>query len=262
MARSEADPPTPEEELPEEEPAKKSSGSSGCLKAFVIICLAVIASLTTLAIWVGATVKELFTNPAGIVRTFLKHRTGMNADAILLEIKRTYGDNLEVASPTRSMESIPLRDTRYFGPLYLGTTVTEIRVPTEYRFHIKLSEIRDARLKGKEFTITVPKPVPVRPSIDTGKLEKWTDEGWARFNAGEQLAKNEQTVTEELEKRAVERVEYIRETARKDAAEFVRKWIVERDFGDTVDSIRVVFPDEDPDKVKAAPVTKTPEPLP
>ncbi len=239
-------------------PNTQGSGSGGCLKALVIVCLGALVCLTALAFFVGATVREMFTDPAGIVRNFFKQRTVVDGSQVLLEIKRTHGDNLEVASPTTTMEIVRTTDTKSLGPLYLGTTVTEVRVPTTYRFHIKLSEIKDAKMDGNVLTITVPRPIPALPAIDTSRMEKRSDSGWARFNQGTQLSDTERSVTPELVKRAEKQVEVVREVARKDAEEFVQKWIVNNNpaYRDQIKAIKVIFPDEDASKVK----TQTPLP--
>lgn len=257
MATSETDPPQPASES--QTPPPRSSG--GCLKAFVFISLAIIFSFTGLAFYFGKSLKDLVSDPKAFFGAFFTKRVTVDGNDVLLEIRRTHGDILEVASPTTSSESIRKTDTLKiaWGLFYAGTTVTEVRVQATFRFHVKLSEIKDARMQGNVLTITAPKPTPSLPvAIDTATMEKKADSGWARFNSSDQLSEMERSVTAELGERSVKKVEVVREVARKDIEEFVQKWIVGTNpaYRDQIHAIKVVFADEDASRIK----TETPLP--
>jgi hypothetical protein len=79
-------------------------------------------------------------------------------------------------------------------------------------------------------------------------MEKKSVNGWLRFNAGENLANLERSLTPTLERRAStpHRINQVREGARKAVAEFVRQWLLREDqwSKDSIAAIIVRFPDE------------------
>lgn len=244
-----------ESEAPKPAAPPPPTGRGGCWKGVVIICLAFIASFTGLAFYMGKSMKDMIGNPAELIRSFFQGKVTVTASNILLEIGRTHGDLLEVASPTKTMEVFTQSDSRMaaWGKIYLGTTVTEIKVPATYRFTVKLSDMKDARLEGNVLVITAPEIKPSLPvAFDTGGIEKKSDSGWARFNSAEQLADHEKNLTASLATRATHQVGVVREVARKDIEQFVQKWIVDNNpaYRDQIHAIKVVFPNEDASKIR------------
>jgi hypothetical protein len=79
-------------------------------------------------------------------------------------------------------------------------------------------------------------------------MEKSASNGWLRFNKDDDLAALEQGITEELDKRADDKVhrDYVREACRQSVAEFVKTWLMKEDFWreDRFHQIVVLFPDE------------------
>ena len=224
-----------------------SPKSSGCLRAFVIIVIALIAAGAGLMFYFGESAKQMLQKVTG---GFFSTQSTVKVEEILLEIGRTHGDVLEVASPTKMMETFSKSDVRFaaWGWFYLGTAASEIKVPATYRFHIKLSEIKQARLDGGVLVVTAPTIHPSLPvAIDTSAMEKKTDGTWLRFDAAQQLADLEKNVTPALAARAKEHVNTVRETARRDIEEFVQKWIVDShpEYRDAVKAVKVIFPGED-----------------
>jgi hypothetical protein len=179
-----------------------------------------------------------------------------NTSSILLEIGRTHGDVLEVASPLKTMEVFRKTDTKTaaWGWVSLGTATSEIKVPATYRFHINLSELQHGRIENRVLIVLAPVIHPTLPvAFDTAGMEKNASGDWLRFDAAEQLAVLEKNITPALEIRAQEHVLNIREQARKDMEEFVQKWIVESnpDYRKDIVAVKVVFPGENPTSVKA-----------
>lgn len=208
------------------------------------------------ALYVGMTLKEAFTEPGKLLSGFFSTEVKHSASQVLLEIQRTHGDSLEVASPTTTMETFTKADSKMaaWGKIYLGTTVTEIKVPATYRFHVKLSEMKDAKVEGNVLIITAPEIRPSLPvAFDTAGIEKKSDSGWARFNSEEQLAEMEKKISEGLGERAVKQAEVVREHARKDIEEFVQRWIVDNNpkLREQIRAIKVLFPGETAEKVKS-----------
>ncbi|MCW0220982.1 MAG: hypothetical protein OJI67_21825 [Prosthecobacter sp.] len=168
------------------------------------------------------------------------------------QIVSTKGDILEVAT-METDETITKYDMKsiFNQTVYLGTTISEIRTPVVYRYHIKLSDGWQLRVDGNQCIVHAPALRPSQPpAIRTEGMQKKSEAGWLRFNAAESLAELEKNLTPTLEKRAGNRshLNLIRESARKSVAEFVKKWLLtqERNSMGEIDSITVIFPDEIP----------------
>jgi hypothetical protein len=221
--------------------------SAGCVRALVIVAVALIAAGTVVALKFGESAKQAFGRFTG---GFVTTQSTLKAEEILLELGRTHGDVLEVASPLKTMETFSRGDVRFaaWGWVYLGTTISEIKVPATYRFHIKLSEIKQSRLDDSVLIVTAPAIHPTLPvAFDTRAMEKKTDGTWLRFDAEQQLAELERSVTPALAVRAEGHVNTVRENARRDIEEFVQKWIVESrpDYRAQIKAVKVIFPGED-----------------
>lgn len=237
------------------EPRRKS----GCLTAFVIIALALIATAAGLFIYSGEFSKRLvdsgFDKVKEIASSFFTTEIKTSASDVLLEIGRTHGDVLEVASPTKTLETFSQKDSKFaaWGWMYMGTTTTEIKVPATYRFHIKLSEIKEAKIDQGVLSVVIPEIHPSLPvAFDSAGIEKKAENTWLRFDAQEQLAALEKNITPALNARATGKVTVVRETARKDVEEFVQNWIVKAnpEFVRDIKAVKVLFAGEIPENVK------------
>jgi hypothetical protein len=188
-------------------------------------------------------------------------RSGVVAAEVPVVI-RTEGGLLEVAT-VKATERFSRSDTREFGGLSLGTTVSHIQAPAYYRYQIGLAKSWQAVLKdNKQLVVQAPALQPSLPvALDMAALQSRTENGWARMNREENLAALQQSIGPELARRAMSSayLELAREPARKTIEEFVRQWVV-REKARVADSggllsnrnpalpaaleIRVVFPDE------------------
>jgi hypothetical protein len=133
----------------------------------------------------------------------------------------------------------------------LGTTISEIRVPVTYRYHLRLDEPWRLEVKGQSCMVHAPRIRPsLPPAIHTDRLEKFSDSGWLRFNEDEQMEELERGITPMLSQRAADptHVELVREICRREVAEFVRSWLLLEDHWreDGFRSVTVVFADETP----------------
>jgi len=131
----------------------------------------------------------------------------------------------------------------------LGTTITEIKVPATFRYHIKLSDPWKLEVREQQCIVIAPALQATTPvAIHTNEIEKRSDEGWARFNADEQMAGLEKSLTPRLNihARSKEHMNVIREQARKSVAEFVRQWLLKEDHWreDRFSTIHIIFADE------------------
>jgi hypothetical protein len=131
----------------------------------------------------------------------------------------------------------------------LGTTVTEIRVPVTYRYHLRFDEPWLLEVDGQSCIVHAPLIRPtLPPAIDTARMEKHSDRGWLRFNEDEQMEELERGITGVLSERAADsrHLEMVRERCRLEVAEFVRSWLLLEDHwrDDRFRSVTVIFADE------------------
>ncbi len=182
------------------------------------------------------------------------------------KIAATQGDILEVAT-MQTDETITKADNKsaFNNFISLGTTVSEIRTPVVYRYHIKLSDAWDMSVVDGHCTVKAPAMRPsLPPAIRTEGMEKKSEAGWLRFNADENLANLEKNLTAALERRAGNKthLDLVREAARKSVAEFVKKWLLTQQTAEAgqIRSITIIFPDETlpPGPVTVPPTLKVP----
>ena len=153
--------------------------------------------------------------------------------------------------------------TLFQDAVYLGTTVSEIRTPVFYRYHIRLSDAWDIQVQDGACIVHAPALRPsLPPAIRTEGLEKKSEAGWLRFNAAENLAALEKELTGTLEKRAGNpaHLNLVREKARESLAQFAQKWLMpEQQSAAPLRSITVIFPDEtEPEVLKRPPTLVLP----
>lgn len=188
--------------------------------------------------------------------------TWLSANMVTQDINETFrqsvtriistdGDILEIAT-METDETVTKYDMKslFNQTVYLGTTVSEIRAPVVYRYHIKLSDPWQLRVQNGHCIVHAPEIRPSQPpAIRTEGMEKKSEAGWFRFNAAESLAALEKNLTPTLEKRAGNRshINLVRESSRKSVAEFVKKWLLQRQLPPSegpVTTVTVLFPDE------------------
>lgn len=160
------------------------------------------------------------------------------------------GARLELAS-FEAVEILRSTDELRIGwdLIPLGTTVTEIRVPVTYRYHLRFDEPWLLEVEGQTCIVHAPAIKPtLPPAIDTGRMEKFSDRGWLRFNEEEQMDELEHSITAVLSQRAADsrHLEMVRERCRLELAEFVRSWLLLEDHWreDRFRSVTVIFADE------------------
>ena len=165
-------------------------------------------------------------------------------------VMRSPGGLLEIATVTVN-ERFKRSDSRNFWGFPLGTTVSIIQVPVTYRFHIEMAREWPIQVEGKTAVVRTGEVKPSLPvAIDTTRIEKYTQSGWARFNKEENLAVLERSITAELAQRAQDPA--LRELAtaagRKTVAEFVTTWLLKEQGWkrDPSYQVTVLFPGEDP----------------
>ncbi|HEY2573197.1 MAG TPA: hypothetical protein VGH65_03980 [Verrucomicrobiaceae bacterium] len=170
--------------------------------------------------------------------------------AAIPEISSTGAGNLELATAGQT-EIFRAQDEKsiFWDKLYLGRTVSEIRVPATYRYHLRLSDPWRLDVSGQTCIVIAPIIRPsLPPAIRTDQMEKKSDEGWGRFNAREQMADLEKGITPTLSRYAADgrHLALVREQCRKTVAEFVKTWLLKEDQWrtDRFHTIKVIFADE------------------
>lgn len=177
-----------------------------------------------------------------ITETFIASIPSLGSEGMLLELAQL-----------EATETFERRDDRraFFDLVPLGVTVSEIRVPVTYRYHLRLDDrwILDVRegvclVRAPAIRPTLP------PAIHTDGLEKRIEGSWLRFDEREIMDELESSLTLRLSARAgsPQRIDLIRETCRKRVADFVRSWLLaEGQWGEgRLKAVDVVFADEIP----------------
>jgi len=101
--------------------------------------------------------------------------------ASLPSIERSGSGRLELTT-LESTERFRTEDKLqiWWDYVSLGTTVSEISVPVTYRYHLKLDDSWSLSVSNQTCLVTAPKIRPtIPPSIDTGQMQKSTQNGWA-----------------------------------------------------------------------------------
>ena len=157
----------------------------------------------------------------GAAAKLLKGTITETFTASLPKLETERGGLLELSKVTatetfRSKDELSY-DFRWFE-VDVGTTITEIRVPVTYRYHLRMRDAWQLSVTNAVCIVHAPAIRPSQPpAIHTDRMEKSSDEGWARFNAEEQMTKLEQTITPTLRKYAgdEQHLDVIRENCRK-----------------------------------------------
>jgi hypothetical protein len=157
---------------------------------------------------------------------------------------------LELAA-FEATEAIARTDSRsvLFDLVPLGSTVSEIRVPVTYRYHVRLSDAWRLEARNRACLVRAPRLRPtLPPAIHTDRMEKRSEAGWLRFDASDRMAELERSMTPTFSGWAADprHVSLVREPCRLRLAEFVRSWLLREDHwrSDRFSSVTVVFEDE------------------
>ena len=188
----------------------------------------------------------------GAAAKLLKGTITETFTASLPKLETERGGLLELSKVTatetfRSKDELSY-DFRWFE-VDVGTTITEIRVPVTYRYHLRMRDAWQLSVTNNVCIVHAPEIRPSQPpAIHTDRMEKSSDEGWARFNAEEQMTKLEKTITPTLRKYAgdEQHLDVIRENCRKTVSEFIEDWLLrEGQWGEgRLRVVKVYFPGE------------------
>ena len=214
--------------------------------------------------------KMVLDGVGGIASKFRQGHITETFTSALPKVDRTPGGNLELATATVT-ETLTRTDVQpeLFGMIDLGKTVSAISVPVTYRFHLNLRDPWKLDVIGNTCVVRAPAIRPsLPPAINTYRMEKRSEAGWARFDTREQMAELERSITSRLSSLAGDprRLALVREDCRKTTAEFVRDWLLREDHWrrDRFSSIKVLFADETAEPATVLPTLRLLEspPLP
>lgn len=171
----------------------------------------------------------------------------------LPELSTPEGGNLEVAM-IRVIEDVEESDTRFVGENSVlrnyFTSISAIRVPVTYRYHIRLNDDWQLETEGQTCIVHAPELRPsLPPAIHTEDMVKRSDEGTLRLNAKEQMQELERSLTPAFSRLAADErhLDLVRDKARRVVADFIRNWLLREEHwsSNRFHSVIVVFPDED-----------------
>ncbi len=182
-------------------------------------------------------------------------RTMTTDEAVVM---RTNGGLLEVTI-IRSPERFEAAQDHTILGVAVGTTVSRIRVPAVFRYHIELAPEWKILLKDKAFIVVAPAVKPSLPvAIDTAKMEKESSGIWSLFTGAALVEELERSITRALAAKASSAtyVQFQREAARKTVREFVAKWLITQEQWKSASAypIYVFFADEPIQALGAAPL--------
>jgi hypothetical protein len=180
--------------------------------------------------------------------------SGTITTTFIAAIPRLVSDNgtlLELAA-FEATETLARADDRriFFDMVPLGTTVTEIRVPVTYRYHLRLDETWRLEVADGVCVVRAPSIRPtLPPAIHTDRLEKRSESAWLRFDEDEQMETLERSITPTLSRRAgdPDHIALVRESCRRRVEDFVRSWLLLEDqWGPgRFTHVQVIFADEE-----------------
>jgi len=197
------------------------------------------------------TVNEVGEAAISIAENFQQAKITQTFTEYLPEVSDT-GEGILGVAKMKNTKSFKRTDklTILWDRVSLGTTITEIKVPATFRYHIELADPWKLVVHEQHCKVFAPALKATLPvAIHTNEIEKRADQGWARFNAKEQMDGLEKSITPTLNQHAQSKkhMDGIREQARKSVAEFVRQWLMEEDHWreDRFSTIHIIFADEE-----------------
>jgi hypothetical protein len=182
-----------------------------------------------------------------------KFKTGQITETFRAEIPvfKSAGIGLLEVGTSEATETFFKEDVRKVGWdwIYLGKTVSEISVPVTYRYHLDLGGDWEISVTDGNCIVDAPKLQPSLPvAIHTDGLRKKSSEGWARFDAAEQMEELQKSITPKLNTNAAtpEHLNNVKEEARGTVARFIRAWLVREGqwVEGKITTVTVRFPDE------------------
>lgn len=129
-----------------------------------------------------------------------------------------------------------------FGYIPLPDVVVEARAPVEYTYYLDFKAKWQFVLRENVIYVMAPPIRYNKPAVDASKLNYEVKKGYVK--SSEALDNLKQSITGLVVLRAKENIPLVRETGRKQTADFVEKWL-SKSFADGKQyPVKVYFPDE------------------
>jgi hypothetical protein len=131
-----------------------------------------------------------------------------------------------------------------FGYVPLPDVVVEARAPVEYIYYVDLKAKWEMTLKDNTIHVFTPPIRANKPAVDASAITYEVKKGYLKSDEAQENLKR--SITSHVTLRARDNVPLVRETGRKEIAEFVENWLA-RSFTDGKNyNVKVYFPGEKP----------------
>lgn len=174
-------------------------------------------------------------------------------------VMRTKGGLLEVSTIQEKVRLDSANDERVlFDSVSIGQTVSTIRAPVVYRYHVELAPEWRILKRKDAFVVIAPSVKSTLPvAIDTTKIELQSSGMWSLLTGQTRLQELARTMTPLLAKKAASPsyIQFQRDHARQAVQEFVAKWLVTQEQWKAQSKlpIQVFFADESIEAMKSLP---------
>ena len=136
-----------------------------------------------------------------------------------------------------------------FGYIPLPEVVVEARAPVECTYYLDLNAKWEMTLKDNVLYVFAPPIKFNKPAVDASAITYEVRKGYVKTADAQEKLK--QSITSLVTLKAKENIPLVRETGRKQTADFVEKWLAKSFADGNKHAVKVYFPGETPpDKVK------------
>jgi hypothetical protein len=136
--------------------------------------------------------------------------------------------------------------TRSEGFTLLPDVIAEARAPVEYTYYLDLNEPWRLVLRDGVIYVSAPQIRPNKPAVDASRLEYEVRKGTLNPLKSEVLDSLKQSITSLVAIRARDSIPIVRENGRRQATEFVEKWLMKSFTDGKQYPVKLSFADEKP----------------
>ena len=131
-----------------------------------------------------------------------------------------------------------------FGYIPLPEVVVEARAPVEYTYYLDLNAKWEMTLKDNVLYVFAPPIKFNKPAVDASAITYEVRKGYVKTSEAQENLKK--SVTSLVSLKGKENIPLVRETGRKQTAEFIEKWLAKSFTDGNKYAVKVYFPDETP----------------
>lgn len=191
--------------------------------------------------------RELLGDARKIASAF---RTGTVTTSFTGYATQLRGSNRLQVATLQQIEVFERKDEAalFWGQLALPDVVVDARAPVEYAFYLDLEEPWSFVLEGQTVLVKAPALRHNAPAVDVSALRYEIRKGSVLRDEAAVIEKLRQGLTELCKARARQHASLVRDTARRQAEEFVETWLKARFSDGGRFRARVSFADEPPSR--------------